>query len=110
MQDNLPDNLEPGSEALADYVSRIAWPQQIAGCVLAQEIRFRDAADGRHAAPRPARLFSGVLRPEGLDLTLLQLRPTEEELAEAARGGPDVAPGVVAALRYGLEQDPDELL
>ena len=119
VQDNLPDNLEPGSEALVDYVSRIAWPQQIAGCVLAQEIRFRDAADGRHAAPRPARLFSGVLRPEGLDLTLLQLRPTEEELAEAGpfaedevqlRGGPDVAPGVVAALRYGLEQDPDELL
>lgn len=50
---------------------------------------------------------------------MLQIRPTEEELAEAGpfaeddiqlRGGPEVAPGVVAALRYGLEQDPDELL
>ena len=26
------------------------------------------------------------------------------------RGGPGIAPGVLAALRYGLEQDPDELV
>ena len=53
-----------------------------------------------------------------MELTLLQLRPTEEELEAAGpfaeddiqlRGGPEVAPGVIAALRYGLEQDPDEL-
>ena len=43
---------------------------------------------------------------------------TEEELEAAGpfaeddiqlRGGPQVAPGVIAALRYGLNQDPDEL-
>lgn len=118
VQDNLPDNLTAGSEALADYVSRIAWPQDVAGAILAQEIRFRDAAEGPEAPSRPARLFSGVLRPESVELTLLQMRPTEEELEAAGpfaedqielRGGPDVAPGVLAALRYGLEQDPDEL-
>ena len=56
---------------------------------------------------------------DGAELTLLQLRPTEEELEAAGpfdeddiqlRGGPNVAPGVIAALRYGLEQDPDELI
>ena len=118
VQDNLPDNLEPGTEELADYVSRIAWPEGIAGAILAQEIRFKDAAEGEHAAARPARLYSGVLRAEDVELTLLQMRPTEEELAEAGpfaedqvelRGGPGVAPGILAALRYGLEQDPDDL-
>lgn len=46
------------------------------------------------------------------------MRLTEEELEERGlfaqddielRGGPNVAPNVIAALRYGLEQDPDEL-
>ncbi|MGP6175148.1 PPA1309 family protein [Corynebacterium sp. A21] len=115
VQDNLPDNLEAGSEALADYVSRIAWPTQIVGVVLAQEIKFRDTSSS-DTAPRPARLFSGVLRSE-VELTLLQLRPTDDELAERGpfaedeielRGGPTVAPGVIEALRYGLELDPAE--
>lgn len=123
LQDTLPDNLPAGSEELVDYCARIAWPAQVAGAVLAQEILFRDSAsDGRNGArpgPRPARLFSGVLRDEGRELTLLQLRPTEEELEERGpfaedeidlRGGPGVAPGVLAALRHGLEQDPDDLL
>ena len=53
-----------------------------------------------------------------VELTLLQLRPTEEELAAAGafaednielRGGPEVAPGVIHALRFGLEQDPDSV-
>lgn len=119
VQDNLPENLEPGSEELADYVSRLAWPHDVEGVVLAQEIKFRDAAAGAGAPARPARLYSGVLREQGVELTLLQLRPTEEELEAAGpfaqddiqlRGGPDVAPGVLAALRYGLEQDPDEVV
>ncbi|MEO5305316.1 MULTISPECIES: PPA1309 family protein [Corynebacterium] len=131
----LPEGIEPGSEHLADYVSRLAWPQEIAGVILAQEITFKDTSDAALADARPARLFSGVLRATAMDgssadgtaefdengaeLTLLQLRPTEEELAEAGpfaeddiqlRGGPNVAPGVIAALRYGLEQDPEEIL
>lgn len=131
----LPEGIEPGSEHLADYVSRLAWPREIAGVILAQEIIFKDTSDAALGDARPARLFSGVLRATALDgsstadaesvdndgaeLTLLQLRPTEEELAEAGpfaeddiqlRGGPNVAPGVIAALRYGLEQDPEEML
>lgn len=131
----LPEGIEPGSEHLADYVSRLAWPREIAGVILAQEIMFKDTSDAALGDARPARLFSGVLRATALDgsstadaesvdndgaeLTLLQLRPTEEELAEAGpfaeddiqlRGGPNVAPGVIAALRYGLEQDPEEIL
>ncbi|TRX50357.1 hypothetical protein FNY88_02660 [Corynebacterium guaraldiae] len=131
----LPEGIEPGSEHLADYVSRLAWPREIAGVILAQEIMFKDTVDAALGDARPARLFSGVLRAtaivgssiadtenadeDGAELTLLQLRPTEEELAEAGpfaqddiqlRGGPNVAPGVIAALRYGLEQDPEEML
>lgn len=118
VQDNLPENIQPGSEELADYVSRIAWPREIAGAVLAQEIMFKDTSSN-DTEPRPARLFSGCLREEGLELTVLQIRPTEQELADAGpfaeddiqlRGGPHIAPGIIAALRYGLEQDPDELL
>ncbi len=115
VQDTLPDNLLPGSEALGDYISRLAWPAEIAGAILAQEIMFTDVSVPG-SAPRPARLFSGVLRGEA-ELTLLELRPTEEELAERGpfaedqvelRGGPGVAPGVLAALRYTLEADPEE--
>lgn len=114
---DLPDYIEPGSEELAEYVARLAWPRDVEGVVLAQEILFRDASAPEAAAPRAARLFSGVLRGEELELTLLQLRPTEEELEEKGpfaqddielRGGPGVAPHVTAALRFGLEQDPDE--
>lgn len=114
---DLPEHILPGSDELGDYLSRLAWPEQVAGVVLAQEIKFREAALA-DAPARPARLFSGVLRAEGVELTLLQLRPTEEELAAAGafaednielRGGPEVAPGVIHALRFGLEQDPDSV-
>lgn len=116
---DLPEHILPGSEELGEYVSRIAWPREVEGVILAQEIMFKDASAGEDAAPRPARLFSGVLRDEDTEQTLLQLRLTEDELEERGafaqddielRGGPGVAPGVVAALRYGLEQDPDELV
>ena len=116
---DLPEHILPGSEELGEYVSRIAWPRDVEGVILAQEIVFKDASAGDAAEPRPARLFSGVLREDDIDQTLLQLRLTDEELEERGvfaqddielRGGPGVAPGVVAALRYGLEQDPDELV
>ena len=116
---DLPEHILPGSEELGEYVSRIAWHAEVEGVILAQEIVFKDASAGDDAQPRPARLFSGVLRGEDLDQTLLQLRLTDEELEERGafaqddielRGGPGIAPGVLAALRYGLEQDPDELV
>lgn len=157
VQDDLPSNIEPGSEHLADYVSRVIWPDNVVGAVLAQEIKFKDTADSRDSAPRPARLFSGVIREEfaatndsdlvvdelladdpddastaaahsdaartagseGIEQTLLQLRPTEEELADAGpfaeddiqlRGGPGIAPGVIAALRHGLDQNGYDVL
>ena len=114
---DLPATILPGSEELAEYVARLAWPREVAGAILAQEIKFRDTSS-EDPSPRPARLYSGALREEGIETTLLQLRPTEEELEAAGsfaeddiqlRGGPQVAPGVIAALRYGLNQDPDEL-
>lgn len=114
---DLPEHILPGSDELGDYLSRLAWPAEIEGVVLAQEIMFRESSLA-DAPARPARLFSGVLRTEGVELTLLQLRPSEDELAEAGpfgedkidlRGGPEVAPGVLQALRYGLEQDPELL-
>lgn len=116
---DLPESIRPGSDELADYVARVAWPGQVAGVILAQEIRFLDSSAGQGAEPRPARLFSGVLREDDIELTLLELQPTEEELEAGGlfaqdeiqlRGGPDVAPNVIAALRYSLAQDPEELL
>ena len=115
----LPENILPGSEELGEYVTRLAWPREVEGVILAQEILFRDASTPADAEARPARLFSGVLRTEDIEQTLLQMRLTDEELEERGpfaqddielRGGPDVAPGVIAALRYGLEQDPDDLV
>lgn len=115
VQEGLPENIEPGSGMLADYLGRIAWPPQVAGVILAQEIMFRETGTPADVPARPARLFSGVLR-SGVSQTLLQFRLTEEELAERGvfaeddlelRGGPGVAPDVIEALRYGLEQDPD---
>lgn len=98
VQDNIPGAIE-------DFLPTVAWPAEVEGVVLAQEIMFSDAG----APARPARLYSGVLR-DGSELTLLQIRPTEEELAEPfaedkidLRGGPGVAPEVIQALRYTLE-------
>lgn len=116
---DLPETILPGSEELGEYVTRLAWPREVEGVILAQEILFRDASAPTDAEPRPARLFSGVLRDNDIEQTLLQMKLTDEELEERGlfaqddielRGGPDVAPGVIAALRYGLEQDPDELV
>ncbi|AZA10902.1 PPA1309 family protein [Corynebacterium gerontici] len=116
VQENLPEHIQPGSEELGEYITRIEWPEGVIGAVLAQEIMFRDASAPEQPA-RPARLFSGVLsehhNSEGFSLTLLQLRPTEEELAKRGafaedevelRGGPGVAPGVIAALEASFEQ------
>jgi len=118
VQEDIPEHIQPGSDELGDSLTRLAWPEEIAGVILAQEIMFKDQAEAEGAQqdqrPRPARLFSGVLREEGLELTLLQIRPTEEELEAAGpfaqdeiqlRGGPGVAPAVIGALRYSLDNE-----
>lgn len=117
VQDNLPETIRPGSDELLDYLGRIAWPQEVIGVVLAQEIVFRDAAaPGPEGDTYQARLYSGVLR-SGAELTLLQRRPTEAELEEKGafasdeielRGGPNVAPGVLKLLRASLDQSPED--
>ncbi|KAA8739225.1 PPA1309 family protein [Corynebacterium tuscaniense] len=118
VQEEIPAHIQPGSDELGDYLTRLAWPEEVAGVILAQEIIFREKAEPAEASrpqqARPARLFSGVLREEGLELTLLQIRPTEEELEAAGpfaqdeiqlRGGPEVAPAVIGALRYSLDNE-----
>lgn len=118
VQEEIPTHIQPGSDELGDYLTRLAWPEEVAGVILAQEIIFREKAEAAEASrpqqARPARLFSGVLREEGLELTLLQIRPTEEELEAAGpfaqdeiqlRGGPGVAPAVIGALRYSLDNE-----
>lgn len=127
VQDTLPGTILPGSNELLDYLSRTVWPPQVVGVALAQEIVFRDSAaepedlphdDDLPAGTYRARLFSGVLR-SGAHLTLLQRRPTSEELERGGkftqddvelRGGPNVAPEVLAVLRASLDQDPAEFL
>ena len=115
VQENLPENLQAGSPELGDYISRVVWPQGVVGAILAQEIRFAEESDG---IIRPARLVSGALIGD-ITQTVLQLRPTEEELAEwgpfgedriELRGGTSVAPEVAAALAYSLtnSQEDDE--
>lgn len=110
VQDNLPRTIVPGSEELGEYIAQILWPKTVVGTILAQEIMFQDASEP-NAAPRAARLFSGVLRND-IHNTLLQLRPTEAELATKGlfaednvelRGGTGIAPGVIAALRATFE-------
>lgn len=117
VQEELPAHIQPGSDELGDYIARLSWPEEIAGVVLAQEIMFKDSSEGASEA-REARLFSGVLRDDDIELTLLQIRPTPEELEEAGpfaeddiqlRGGPGVAPAVIGALRYSLENSEEDL-
>ena len=103
----LPNNLPPKSEELSDYISRVTWPDGVVGAILAQEIRFLDPNADASTPPRPARLFSGVLRDNMAQLTLLQLRPSESDLQapdrRELRGGPGVATGVIAALQATFE-------
>ena len=105
---DLPD-MGSGDE-LQDYIARTAWPRTVSGAILAQEIMFQNSAEPG-TGPRKARLFSGII-DDGPDLTLLQLRPTEEELSAAGTfgqdniellGGPDVAPGFITLLRSTFE-------
>ncbi|MDK8511130.1 PPA1309 family protein [Corynebacterium bovis] len=106
VEDGVPEHVRPGSEELGEFIATVRWPEPVVGAVLAQEIVFRNAAEGDDATPRQARLFSGVL-DGGADNTLVQLRPTPEELEAdpfaqdrvQLLGGEDLAPGVIAALR-----------
>ena len=80
--------------------------------LVVDELLADDSDDGSAGAAHTA-------EPEGIEQTLLQLRPTEKELADAGpfaeddiqlRGGPGIAPGVIAALRHGLDQNGYDVL
>ncbi|MGO1950170.1 MAG: PPA1309 family protein [Mycobacteriaceae bacterium] len=114
VQDDLPDHILPGSDELGEYISTVRWPDVVVGAVLAQEIVFRNSAEDSAASdPRQARLFTGVI-DDGPDRTLLQLRPSEADLADdpfaedkvellGGLEGSELAPGVTAMLRYTFE-------
>jgi hypothetical protein len=108
-QEGLPD--EPLDEVLAG----IAWPSNVAGCALSQEIVIlppsaeaeltEDQAATRaaeHPERREARLVAGVLR-DGTNATLLRMRGTDGEDDDLLTG-PDLAPNLVAALLATLDE------
>ena len=106
-QDALPDG--PLDESLA----RVAWPDEVAGCALVQEVvmlppdaehgmpRHADVVDwaSEHPERREARLAVAVLR-DGSRACTLRLRGAEEtELLV----GPDLAPALAEALAATLD-------
>ncbi len=115
VQEDLPDHIQPGSEELGEFIATLRWPEQVVGAILAQEITFVNTAEGASSAPRPARLFSGILSDAngtGAERTLVQLRPSEADLdadpfaqdKPQLLGGEDIAPGVLAVLRATFEE------
>ncbi|WP_425302997.1 PPA1309 family protein [Nocardia otitidiscaviarum] len=136
-QDPLPEDVSGDPMALDEFLATTSWPPAVAGVVLVQEILVlpptaeqtlddaiaplladRDAADaaGRRAADnhpdrREARLFAGVLR-DGTALSLLHVRPTEDEEDPFGdldlRTTPNLAPNIIEALRHTLENEPED--
>jgi hypothetical protein len=102
-QDALPEG------PLDDALAGIAWPDEITGCALSQEIVFLPptaeaaltpeqaaarAAD--HPERREARLIVGALR-DGTTAALLRLRESDGTAGELLTG-PELAPNLAAAL------------
>ena len=111
VQEDVPAHIKPRSEELGEFIATVTWPEQVVGAILAQEISFVNSAEGADRAPRAARLFSGILDDRsgsGAERSIVQLRPTEEDLAAdpfaqdkiQLMGGDDLAPGVIATLRH----------
>lgn len=129
-QEELPDGIDGGSPELAEFISRTSWPRGVVGAVLSQEILVvapedegsldnlaleEVRASTKSGLARQARLITGVL-DDGPELTLIQPRPTEQELAEGGpfaednielRDGTGLATGVIAALRSTFENIDD---
>lgn len=107
------DPLPPGD--LSDALAAISWPDEVAGCVLTQEIVVLpptaqetlsddpEVAAGEAAAHpdrAEARLVAGVLRDNGA-ACLLRLRDRDDPPLRGA----DLAPNLVAALRSTFVDD-----
>lgn len=137
LQESLPDDVEGGSPALAEFLSTLVWPEAVAGCALVQEIvvlppgsasDLDDADDepapllsDRHSADeaereaalthpdrRDARLLTAVLR-DGPSMSLLELRPTDDDPFAGAelRTYEGLGSNVVDALYVTFDNEPD---
>lgn len=108
-QDPLP------ADELSDALAAISWPDEVAGCVLSQEIvvlpptaeeslSADPAVAASEAATHPdrteARLVAGVLRENGA-ACLLRLRDRDDQPLRGA----DLAPNLIAALRMTFAED-----
>ncbi len=103
------------STNLESVLGRVAWPDGVDGCAFAVERIVvppdaeRDLPDdpdaavaalADHPARRDVRLLVAVLR-DGTSVCLLRQR--EHDADDAVATGPDLAPGVVAALKATFE-------
>jgi hypothetical protein len=101
----------PATSSIETLIGRIAWPDEVDGCAFAVErmvvppeaerdlpARPEDAVDAlaAHPARKDVRLLVAVLR-DGRSICLLRQR--EHDSDDAVATGPDLAPGIVAALR-----------
>lgn len=108
-QDSLPEG------ELMDTLAQISWPDEVAGCVLVQEIVVLppDAVDvlsedpaiaaeqaAAHPARTEARLVAGVLRGGPGGACLMRLRGEHDDAP--LRGG-DLAPNLLGALQLTFE-------
>ena len=107
-QDSLPGPDVPGELDISAALAGVSWPDEVAGCVLVQEIVIIPPGESiepgvevtaEQAAAHPdrqeARLVAGVLRGQQGGACLLRVRHAE---ADPLRGG-DLAPGLIAALQ-----------
>lgn len=105
----------PASNSIESLIGRVAWPDEVDGCALAIERmvvppeaerdlpeRPDDAVDALAAHPdrRDVRLLAAVLR-DGPSICLLRQRAHDAD--DAVATGPDLAPGLVAALQATFE-------
>ncbi|MEO7235944.1 MAG: PPA1309 family protein [Lapillicoccus sp.] len=103
------------SSSLESVLGRVAWPPEVDGCAFAVERVVvppeaeRDLPDdpdaavealSRHPDRRDVRLLAAVLR-DGSAVCLLRQRAHDSD--DAVATGPDLAPGLVAALRATFE-------
>ncbi|MEP7332451.1 MAG: PPA1309 family protein [Terracoccus sp.] len=104
----------PTTTSLETLLGRLAWPDEVDGCAFAIErmvlppeaerdlpTRSQDAVDALAAHPdrKDVRLLVAVLR-EGTSICLLRQRDHDSD--DAVATGPDIAPGIVEALRASL--------
>ncbi|HLZ38019.1 MAG TPA: PPA1309 family protein [Mycobacteriales bacterium] len=106
----------PADAPLDDTLARIAWPEQVSGCALVQEVLMlppeaeeqapadADVAGWAAAHPlrRDVRLVVGVLRDGSREATVRVRAAGDGE--DGVLSGPDLVPGLADALAATLEE------